>query len=150
MRQKIKRVIWINLQYGQDLLGALSDFCLKNNIKNGFVAVIGALQRAKIAYYDQKKKKYLENSIEKPLEIVSCLGNISIKNKKPFLHLHIALADKKGKVFGGHLKEGCIIFAGEGAIFQTQGDLLERKFDKRTNLFLWNLSSSQKRRDFES
>ena len=137
--KKIKRVILVPLKYGDDLLKAVSDFCIKNNIEMGFVYLIGALQKARFSYFNQKEKKYEENSIEEPTEIVSCLGNISIKQRKPFVHLHISLADSKGNVFGGHLNEGSIIFAAECFIFELKGDKLERKLDESSNLFLWDI-----------
>ena len=139
-QQTIKRVIWVEVKYGDDLLKTISTACLENNIKSGFITVIGALQKAKFGYYSQKEKRYRENSIKEPLEIISGLGNVSIKDGKPFVHLHISLADKKGNVFGGHLNEGCIVFAAECAIFELEGDKLKRKFDELTGLSLWDFS----------
>lgn len=42
---------------------------------------------------------------EEDFEIVSLNGTIS----KGKAHIHIALADEKGNVIGGHLEEGCLI-----------------------------------------
>jgi len=137
-QQKINKVRWVNIKYGDDLLRAILNYCLKNNIKIGFISAIGALQKVNFGYYNQKEKKYYENSLEKPVEIVSCLGNISIKDGKPFIHAHLSVADDKGNVFGGHLNEGSIVFACECAIFELEGDLLERKFDEITGLSLWD------------
>ncbi len=137
---KIKKLIWVEIRHGKDLLKSISDYCLENDIKIAFITVIGALQRARFSYYNQKEKKYYQNLLEKPVEIISCLGNVSIKEGKPFVHIHISVSDEKGNVFGGHLEEGNIVFAAECAIFDLEGDLLERKFNKTTNLFLWDFS----------
>ena len=139
-QQKIKKLVWVDIKKDEDLLKSVSDYCLENDIKLGFIAVIGALQKAKFGYYNQKEKKYEEISMDKPLEIVHCLGNVSIRNDKPFVHAHISVADEKGSVFGGHLNEGCIVFAAECAIFELEGDLLKRKFNEPTGLFLWDFS----------
>ncbi len=40
-----------------------------------------------------------------PLEIVSATGTIS----KHGLHIHLSVSDEEGNVFGGHLKDGCMI-----------------------------------------
>ena len=108
-QQTIKRVIWVEVKHGDDLLKTISAACLENDIKSGFITVIGALQKAKFGYYSQKEKKYQENSIEEPLEIISGLGNVSVKDGKPFVHLHISLADNKGNVFGGHLDRKSVV-----------------------------------------
>lgn len=137
-QEKIKKVVCLNLKKDSDLLKSVENYCIKENIKVGFLVIIGALQKAQISYYDQKRKKYSLRFLKKPLEIVSCFGNISIKNNKPFVHAHIALADNKSNVYGGHLREGCVVFAGECFIFKLEGKLLKRKFNEETGLFLWD------------
>lgn len=137
-RQKINKLIWLEIKHGDDLYGALSEYCLKNKVKAGLILAVGALKNAKLSFYDQTKKVFLPENINKPLEILSCLGNISLKDNKPFVHAHITVSDKSGKVYGGHLEKGSIVFACECAIMQTSGDTLNRKFDKLTGLNLWN------------
>ena len=139
-QQKINKIIWLEVKHGEDLLKSITDFCIEKNIKSGFISVIGALQKAKFGYYSQGEKKYYENTKDEPVEIISGLGNISVKEGKPFVHIHISVADNKGNVFGGHLNPGCIVFAAECAIFELEGDLLERKFDEVTGLSLWDFS----------
>lgn len=135
--QKLKKVTWVNIKHGDDLLKSISEYCQENDIKSGFISVIGALQKAKFGDYNQKEKKYYENTVDEPVEIISCLGNISLKNGKSFVHAHISVAKSDGNVFGGHLNEGCIVFAAECVVFELTGDLLERKFDDLTGLSLW-------------
>lgn len=139
-QQKISKIIWLEIKHGEDLLKSITDFCIEKNMKSGFISVIGALQKAKFGYYNQQEKKYYENTKDKPVEIISCLGNISVKDGNPFVHAHISVADEKGNVVGGHLKEGCIVFAAECAIFELEGDLMERRFDALTGLSLWDFS----------
>ena len=136
-KHEIKRLTWVNIKYGEDLLKALTNFCLENNIQLGFISVIGALQKVNFSYYQQKEKSYYKNSIEGPVEIISCTGNVSMKDGKPFIHAHLTVADKNGNAFGGHLEEGTVVFACECALFELEGDLLERKYDELTGLSLW-------------
>ncbi|HNV23772.1 MAG TPA: DUF296 domain-containing protein, partial [Candidatus Omnitrophota bacterium] len=88
--------------------------------------------------YKQQEQQYVECvSLEKKLEIVSCLGNISLKENKPFVHAHITLADLKGQCYGGHLMPGTIIFAAEYYIKELTGLELQRGLDQETGLSLW-------------
>jgi|YelNatPaOPRAMG01_1025707.scaffolds.fasta_scaffold54566_1 predicted DNA-binding protein with PD1-like motif len=135
-RKKIKAVIPFSLKKGDDLLNGILEICQKNKVKSAVILAIGALQKVKFSYYDQKKKCYLDKAIGEPVEIVSCFGNLSKKEKNLFLHLHIAVAKRNGTVFGGHLKEGSIVFALEGLIFELEGESIEREYDKETGLFL--------------
>ncbi|MGC9031525.1 MAG: PPC domain-containing DNA-binding protein [Minisyncoccia bacterium] len=101
--------------------------------------LIGALKKIKFAYYNQLERRYLEKEINSPVEILSCLGNITKKENELFLHLHITIADKNGNAFGGHLLKGSIVFALEGIIFEFFGKPIKRKFDESIKLFLFDI-----------
>jgi uncharacterized protein len=124
------------LKHGEDIAEAILKKCNDKRIKSGVVFFIGAVQKATIGYYDQKIKKYKKIMLNEPMEIVSGMGNISIKDKKPFLHAHISLADKNGKLLGGHLFSPTVVFVCEVFVSKKNKKLI-RKFDKQTGLFLW-------------
>ncbi len=120
------------------LLMSLTEFCKQKNIRLGVFSVIGALTSAKLGYYGQDAKKYIECvSLDKKLEIASCVGNISLKDAEIFVHAHITLADHKGRCYGGHLMPDSIIFAAEYYIKELAGGELERRYDPETGLSLW-------------
>lgn len=125
--------------YGRDLLDELTEICVKKNISLGAITGIGAVQKAKIGFYDQKLQKYSFLTFDYPMEITSLVGNVSLKDKKQFVHAHITLSDKNGKCFGGHLTKGTIAFAGEFLIQSFFGESLNRYLNKKTGLFLWDL-----------
>ena len=132
------RSFLLRLPYGEDLLLTLKRFCDENEITQGTLIVIGAVQQATVGYYDQKAREYRANSFNQPMEIVSCSGNISLLEGEPFVHAHIVLADSEGKpVAAGHLMEDTIIFAGEAFVQELIGEPLVRKFDEQTSLSLW-------------
>jgi uncharacterized protein len=134
------KVIVGKLSYDSDLLDELTAFCKNNSIKAGWINLIGAVSCYNTGYYEQNLKEYKE--IKSPenetgFEIASCSGNISIKDSKPFVHLHAVFTDKNGKAFGGHVLKGTKIFAAEFMIFTFEGEDLTRFHDEETGLFLW-------------
>jgi len=131
------KVVMAGLPHDSDLLGAITDLARENNIEVGTIMAIGAVKRAKIGFYDQKTREYREQDIEEPMEISSCLGNISLKDGEIFVHAHINLADREGRVMGGHLAPGTIIFAAECRITELKGESLKRSYDDITGLSLW-------------
>jgi uncharacterized protein len=133
------RTLVCRLSYGADLLGEITGICLRENIRLGKVEAIGAVKKARVAYYDQGKRVYCHHEIDKPLEIVSLIGNISIKDNKPIVHAHVVLADADGATFGGHLAQGTLIFACECIIREYQGGELTRGYDEQTGLPLWTM-----------
>ena len=133
-----RRTLIGQIAFGEDLYGGLTRLIQTENIRLGRLQAIGATTHAVVAYYDQKARKY--NTMEFPggMEIVSCTGNISIRDGKPFVHAHISLGDREGKIFGGHLMPGTRVFACEVFIEEYEGEGLIRAEDGKTGLFLWN------------
>ncbi len=124
-------------EHGADLLQALEELVEKEGIKAGALSLIGAVQEARVAFFDQASKEYKTIEFPASMEILSCIGNISLKDGKPFAHVHIVLGDKEGRVWGGHLLPGTKIFAAEFVIEELEGVHLEREYDAMTSLSLW-------------
>ena len=135
---KHSRYVMGNLAYGSDLLNSLTYTCEKEHIYLGRLEVIGAVQKARIGYYLQDRKIYKYSELNEPMEITSLLGNISLKDGKPFVHAHINLANAEDNVLGGHLMDGTIVFAAEFLIQVFEGPEFIREFDDQTKLALWN------------
>ncbi len=132
------RKIMGRLAKGSDLLGALEKCCRDAGVKLGEVRALGAVSLARVGYYHQVEQKYRFIELRKPMEILSLIGNISLKDDKPFVHAHITLADKDGQALGGHLAEGTEVFACEFVIQEYLTDKpLVRHLDEETGLFLW-------------
>jgi uncharacterized protein len=101
------------------------------------VAVIGAVQRARFAYYEQGAKRYRELASETHHEITGFVGNISDRDGRPFLHAHATFADADGATVGGHLLAGIEVFAAEVVIRELADVSLVRQHDAETGLALW-------------
>ncbi|MDD1750582.1 MAG: DUF296 domain-containing protein, partial [Methanothrix sp.] len=97
---------------------------------------IGALSRAKLGYYDQVSHEYCKISVEEPVELASCSGNITLREDLPFVHAHAVLSDRAGKTWAGHLTCGTI-FAAEVYLQELSGMPLKRVPDSITGLKLW-------------
>ena len=95
-----KRTFIGKLDYGSDLLDELTSICQKENIYLGRVEAIGAVQKARLGYYDQKTKNYSFFKIDQNLEIASLLGNISMCDGKPMVHAHVTFSDKDSNAYG--------------------------------------------------
>ncbi len=137
----IKRTFMGQLPSGADLYDSILKICTAEDIKIGKITALGAVSQAAVAYYDQKGKDYKPIKFEKHLEILNCTGNVSLKDGKPFVHMHATFADEKGEVFGGHLTPGTTAFACEVTIEELEGKALDRRPDEQTGLNLWGKES---------
>lgn len=125
--------------HGADLLDELVAVCEAEEIRFGRVEAIGAVQRAVVGYYDQGTHQHREVTLPRPLELVGLGGNISLHEGRVALHAHIALADNKGHLWGGHLKPGTVVYSVEFEIEIWEGEPFQRSEDARTGLTLWRL-----------
>ncbi|MBU1273852.1 MAG: DNA-binding protein [Proteobacteria bacterium] len=126
------------LPQGADLLEALNELCARENITAGEVKAIGALTKAALGFYNQNSREYEYVTLDQHLEIVSLLGDVSLKDGQPFVHAHVALGDGQGRLWGGHLAPGSEVFACEVmlTVYETP-EPFERGFDQGTGLLLW-------------
>jgi predicted DNA-binding protein with PD1-like motif len=136
---KLSRTLVGKLKHNEDLLKELVSVCKKEDIQLGRVNAIGAVKKARIAFYDQKTRQYKFLEINKNLEISNLTGNVSIKNNEPVVHAHITLCDCNGTAYGGHLAEGTIVFACEFILDVYEGPKYLREYDETTGLPLWRI-----------
>jgi predicted DNA-binding protein with PD1-like motif len=126
----------VRVEHNSDLIQFITDLIKKEEIKVASITAVGALKQAKLGFYNQKEHKYQEIKINSPHEIACCIGNISTKDGRQFVHAHAVLADENGNTKAGHLLEGTV-FAAEVHLCELEGSELKRKYDKETGLTLW-------------
>jgi hypothetical protein len=136
---ELGRSFLVRLRYNAEIPKAITDFARDKKIDTATFTLVGALKRAKIAYYDQMKKEYRVIEFQGPQEIASCSGNLSYHDGKPFVHAHVVLADERGDARAGHLLEG-VVFAVELHLQELRGPKLQRVRDETTGLALWRKS----------
>jgi predicted DNA-binding protein with PD1-like motif len=109
---------------GDDLKQKLEDLMVLSEFKSGIiVCMVGSLNNAVLRMSDGNNKKFMGL-----FEIVSALGTISMNG----VHVHIAISDSEGMVYGGHLLKGCKIHTtAEIAIIESEINF-KRIFDPST------------------
>jgi len=134
---KLGRLFMGRLPHGHDLIASIEGFCQEASIQTATFSLLGAVASFTIGAYDQKQQVYITTTEKGPFEIITCTGNLSLMDGKPFVHAHITLGDQEGKLAGGHLFSETIIYAGEICLQELAGKPLERAYDETTGLSLW-------------
>lgn len=118
--------VTIRLVPGQDLKKEIERLAAEREIGAGVVAsAVGSLSKMTLRVADGRTVK----AWEEPLEIVSATGTVSTAG----CHVHISAANQAGEVFGGHLKEGCVVnTTAELVILALPGVRYARRPDSRT------------------
>lgn len=134
---KLGRFFLCGLKHDSELARSIVNFAKGKRVKMAAFIVVGAVKQARLAYYDQVNHEYQKIDLNQPLEIANCFGNLSLKDGKPFVHIHALLADKAGKTHAGHLIRATV-FAAELHLQELLGKKLEREYDQTTGLALWD------------
>jgi len=134
---RIGEVLMGRLQRGDDLLGALTERAKAAGVRAGRLQALGAVEKARVGFYDQEAFEYQFLDLGEPLEILALLGNVSLRDGEPMVHAHVTLGDARGKAFGGHLVPGTTVFACEFTIEILEGAEFHRARDEATGLPLW-------------
>ncbi|MFQ5832108.1 MAG: PPC domain-containing DNA-binding protein [Candidatus Thorarchaeota archaeon] len=128
----VKGAIISRMEPGEDILNTIETVAANHGIKSGQLSLIGAVSRAKLGYFDRASGEYKDFVVDRDLEVVSCVGNIShTRDGRLVVHAHIVVADENGKCYGGHLLAGCevsvtielVILEMESEIFRAKDEL---------------------------
>ena len=115
-----------------DLVEEIERFCADAGIQAAGVSAVGAMRRAAYAYYNQTTKQYKEMASPSHHELSGFVGNISMREGRPFLHAHATFADINGECVAGHLLKGCTVWVAEVEIRELVGVELVREHDELT------------------
>ena len=116
----------LRLAPGDDLRGALEDYCRKTSLAAACVMTcVGSLSVARLRFAGGEAGAQVDG----PLEIVSLVGTLGPDGA----HLHLAVSDAAGKVSGGHVVPGCIVrTTAELVLGELAGLEFRRAYDPRT------------------
>jgi predicted DNA-binding protein with PD1-like motif len=129
----------LSLERGDDIVDTITAYATANRIQAAWFTYLGAVSRAAVRYFDQNELVYRDFVLDRHLEVLSGVGNISLRDGAPFVHTHAAFGDADGSAWGGHLNQGCLVFALEMRIEELEGDPPVRVADPVTGLSLWDL-----------
>ncbi|MDM7275060.1 MAG: DNA-binding protein [Thermoprotei archaeon] len=131
------KVFVLRVPEGEELLSYLNEFLESNSVKMGSMFILGSLKKVKLAYLNVKTGEYVVNEMEGFYELLG-LGNVSLKEGKPFAHIHIVLGDEGGRAYMGHLVEG-VVFVAEVVIVEFTGEEALERRREYGSLWLWPL-----------
>jgi predicted DNA-binding protein with PD1-like motif len=98
----------VRIESGERVVATLVDFLRREGVGFANLSAAGALSSAQIGFWDPDQHEYLYRQFHEQLEIVSFVGNASLRDGEPFLHLHVGLGRSDLSVIGGHLKEAVV------------------------------------------
>jgi len=105
----------------------------KEKIATGRVEAIGGVEELDLAYFNHEAKRYEEHRFQEFLEVTGMLGNLTLKDGKPFLHVHGTFGRKDLSTLAGHVMTAKVFPLLEVVITPTKNRAL-RRFDDELGL----------------
>ena len=136
-----KSRVFMTLAKGDSINKTFESFAEAKGVGCAWLNGIGALENPEIGYYSLEDKAYHPKLFRGEYELTSLIGNITIKEGKPFSHTHITFSDTDYQVYGGHLFDAQITAAGEFLIQMGTEDIT-REMNHSIGLPLWCLEGS--------
>jgi predicted DNA-binding protein with PD1-like motif len=114
------RVFEVRFSTGDEILSGLYDFVAKNHITSGHITGIGGLAPgALLGWGDPELGGFKKVEIKDKTEIVSLIGDISMRGETPYVHVHMVVGSADGSTKAGHLLEAHIAPVGELTVVAT-------------------------------
>jgi predicted DNA-binding protein with PD1-like motif len=130
------RTYALRLKPKEDLKKEIIKFTETNNIAAGIILTcVGSLSNVNIRLADEDKSL----SLGEKFEILSLTGTLS----KDGVHMHISIANSEGRVVGGHLLDGCIIYTtAEIVIGEIEDMIFSRRYSSDTGFKELDIAAS--------
>ena len=99
----------------------LTEFAAKNHIESAHVTGLGGFITATLGWGDPTKGwAFKKTAIDEKCEVVSLVGNVSLRDGKPYVHIHVVVSFADGSTKGGHLIDAHISPIAEIFLVETE------------------------------
>lgn len=121
----------------EEVIACIHKIAEKENIMLATIQAIGASDHYTLGAYNTNTHVYEKETVLRPSEITSLMGNITRKDGQVYIHVHMNTVDENGKCYGGHLNEAFISATCEMFIQVIDGNV-KRRFDEGIGLNLFD------------
>lgn len=103
IRKETSGLIRISLERGDDVIGSIERVALDHGVYGATVRAIGAVEDPQLGYYRLGAREYLRKDFPGIWELAPLIGNITLKDGRPFLHAHVTIGGEDFVARCGHL-----------------------------------------------
>lgn len=100
--QRFGHRVQIRVERDAEVMSTLLAVATREGLGYGVVSGLGAVSWVKLAYLNAATREYETHEVTDQLEVVSLLGNLTLRDGQPFFHLHISCGRRDLSMFGGH------------------------------------------------
>jgi uncharacterized protein len=120
---------------GDEVISNLNRFAREQELSASQFTGIGAFSALTLGFFVLEKKDYSQIAIREQVEVLSLIGDISLKENEPKVHAHVVVGKIDGTAHGGHLLEAHVMPTLELILTESPRHL-RRAIDPETGLAL--------------
>jgi uncharacterized protein len=124
----------LRLDPGDKVVASIAEFCRKRKIAAAALSGIGSCRSPELGFFEPARRAYRFRTLRGGYELAALLGNVSLRDGRPFVHVHAVLGGRDFRAFAGHLREAEVLAAAEVILVPLPGRLA-RKADPGTGTF---------------
>jgi predicted DNA-binding protein with PD1-like motif len=121
-----------------EVLETFTRYLVEQRVAAGRFQAIGAFKQFQLRYFDTATMHYHARDFDQQVEVLSLVGNVSLRDHQPFIHSHIVIGTADYQALGGHLARGIVEPTLEMILTVLDTELVREK-DQRTGLDLIRL-----------
>jgi predicted DNA-binding protein with PD1-like motif len=123
---------------GEEVIAGLQQFAAKNNLGGSHLTGIGGFSDMTLGYFDRERKEYKKIPLDLQVEVLSLVGDITLEEGRPRVHIHVVVGLPDGTTRGGHILKAHVWPTLEVIVVESPQHL-QRKTDPETGLALVSL-----------
>ena len=118
---------------GDEVMAGLLRFASEQEITAAHFTAIGAFSDVTLGFLDPESKEYEPIELDEQVEAVSLVGDVTLEDDEPRIHVHVVVGKRDGSAHGGHLLEAHVWPTLEVVLTESPSHL-RRRVDPETGL----------------
>lgn len=131
--------VQIRFDSGEHIATSLLAWLKTEGIGYATMTGLGAVSGATVSYWNAETREYEQHQLDEQMEVLSLIGNVSIKEGEPFTHIHVTLGRRDLSIVGGHFNDATVHPNIELWV-RPEAGAVERVLDETCGLYLMKLS----------
>ena len=136
--ERFESRLQVRLESGEHANSTVLGLLSQEGIGYATLTGLGAVRWLKLAYWNALTRAYEEHELEEQLEVVSLVGNVSLRDDQPFLHWHVSLGRHDLSMLGGHFLDA-IAHPNLEVWIQHEAGAVHRRVEPASGLALMDL-----------
>lgn len=128
----------LRFETGEQIAATLLEWLGTEAIGFATMTGLGAVSGATISYWNAETRQYEAHELNEQMEVVSLIGNVTIKEGAPFTHIHVTLGRRDLSIIGGHFNDATV-HPNLEIWLQRESETVERLLDETSGIFLMHL-----------